>query len=196
MRSNLIVAMSAAAVLAVVGAATYLVDIADIPRPSESVQPAESSPALPTPPPHRKVMLFNLVELPYLNEWRGAMNDPGRVENIVDGTHCALSSAMCPHIMIHNMKDEKAVPIKADQCPATLEPASGELRQLSDATVDGVAVNRYEQELCPMGDTGAPSVIRHTWDVPGKLRIVATDTTAPLALDDLKAAIANIKWLD
>jgi len=197
-RSNLIAVFAAACLFAVVGVSSQFVDsIEPSEPPSGSVKPADESPSpLPSLPPHKVTTLFDTLSLPYLDEWFGAMSDPGKVENIVDGTHCAMSAAECPHIMVYNMTKGKAAPIEFDQCSATLEPASGRLRKLSDVTIDGLTANRYEQELCPAGKTGAPSVMRHTWDIPGKLRVVATNTTAPLAIDDLKAVIANIKWLD
>jgi hypothetical protein len=192
----MLVAASAATVLAIACVVGYVVDEKnDVSEPPSGNVDTSSSP-LPTPPPHRKVTLFDQIELPYSNDWRGAMSDPGKVENIVDGTHCDLPAARCPHIMIYKMDGVKADPIKGDLCTTTVDqPASGDVKRKGTRPIGNKQADYYEQELCPMGNTGAPAVVRYTWDIPGKLRVVATNTMAPLALDDLNASLANVVWL-
>jgi hypothetical protein len=152
---------------------------------------------LPALPPHQTVTLFGKLEMPFLNEWFSSMSEPDKTENIVDGTHCAMSAAECPHIYVFNLDDDSSNLVKEDVCwtGESAHPANGKLKGPKAVTIGGKSAAYYEQTLCK-AEGSTPDIVQYTWVVPGQLRISAMSyTVAPLALDDLKAVLANIRWL-
>lgn len=161
----------------------------------------------PNVPPGRKAALFNKLTFTYLNTWSKGINTPG-AEDIVDHTNCPAGAVDCPHIFIIDANSPQARatygdPIKAATRDCYLEQDENghkpyESPKLKGTeTIDGEPAEYYEQVICPpyLGSKEKS----YLWYARKRgVFITASDGSEAmggvLALDKLKAVIANIDW--
>jgi triacylglycerol esterase/lipase EstA (alpha/beta hydrolase family) len=161
----------------------------------------------PNVPSGHKVTLFNKLTLTYLDTWKKGFSTPNVTEDIADGTNCAASAAECPHIMVVNLDAPEArasyggSPVNQAAHDCMLEqdenghkPAQ-QPKLKGTETVDGESVKFYEQDVCPPYLSGEKA---YFWYAEKRGILIDASgsglTGGSLALDKLKAVIANIDW--
>lgn len=116
----------------------------------------------------------------------------GHSATIEDGTRCDLSTERCPHFLIYTidyLSNQEYVP-----CWKGYERRPDDFVGPKSVTVGGKPAEYYQQRKCT--DEFVPDK-QHTWIVPSQmLMILASDgDDGAVALDDLRAVLANIRWL-